>query len=339
MYEMMLQTKKPSRRGFTLIELLVVIAIIAILIALLLPAVQQAREAARRSTCKNNLKQIGLAFHNYHDTHRSFPSGVIDNNRAYNGNTGVADNLNGLGWGTMLLPYLDQAPLYNQISQQTNNFANNWMDANHDGNGDDPIASAFTQLAVFNCPSDPMDGLNEDIPIGTSAVAIGKSNYMANAGIDPNQMIPGTATRNKPVNGMFFENSNRKMRDITDGTSNTIFASERTTMDDAAGTTECGGFTCFWSGGLWIGGRLDNPSFRSGVGLYDVASIGNNADWQFGRSPSFGFAPGFIAKSAHVGGMHILMGDGAIRFLSENIDANIYQFLHTPQSGEVLGDY
>ena len=102
---------KRTRKGFTLIELLVVIAIIAILIALLLPAVQQAREAARRSTCKNNLKQIGISLHNYHDVHNAFPPGWI----AVENNSPNIEGESGFGWGTMLLPYMDQAPLYQQM--------------------------------------------------------------------------------------------------------------------------------------------------------------------------------------------------------------------------------
>ena len=332
-----------TRHGFTLIELLVVIAIIAILVALLLPAVQQAREAARRSSCKNNLKQLGLGLHNYHDTFNVFPPGCIDNDRAYNSaSSGPALNRNGLGWGTMILPYIEQSALYEAIGTQTNGFSTNWQDANNDGTGTDPIDAAYQEISVFNCPSDPMDGINRDMPVPVtnppSAVYVGKSNYLGNAGIGPNQMVPGTANPDKFVNGIFFENSNRKMRDITDGTSNTLLISERTTQDDNASTTQCGGFVCFWPGGLWIGPRLQDPVFRSGLELYDVANIGSNTDWQFGQS-TFGFAPGFIAKSSHKGGMHILLCDGSTQFLSENVDATTYQSLHTPQGGEVLGEF
>ena len=128
-----------ARRGFTLIELLVVIAIIAILIALLLPAVQQAREAARRASCKNNLKQIGLALHNYHDVHSAFPSGWIGVTNEQPSVLGAS----GFAWGTMVLPYLDQGPLYGKFN------LSNPLDAS-------PNRALITQhLTVYQCPSDP----------------------------------------------------------------------------------------------------------------------------------------------------------------------------------------
>jgi len=135
-----------KRRGFTLIELLVVIAIIAILIALLLPAVQQAREAARRSTCKNNLKQIGLALHNYHDTHRVFPPGCISRSIRSGGQdvwedaaSLTATGNQGTSWMLMILPYADQAPLYNQWNFSTNVMGNR--------------AQAENDIPGFYCPS------------------------------------------------------------------------------------------------------------------------------------------------------------------------------------------
>ena len=149
---------KRVKRGFTLIELLVVIAIIAILIALLLPAVQQAREAARRSQCKNNLKQIGTALHNYHETFRIFPPGVI--NSAWSGSGGgTTTGSNGLSWATMILPYADQAPLYKKfITTQ------HWLVGNTN-----EVAEILT---VFRCPSDVSPDQNASV-----TALMGTSNY------------------------------------------------------------------------------------------------------------------------------------------------------------------
>ncbi|MFH1299946.1 MAG: DUF1559 domain-containing protein [Planctomycetota bacterium] len=320
--------KSPFYRkfGFTLIELLVVIAIIAILIALLLPAVQQAREAARRSTCKNNLKQIGLALHNYHETHRIFPPSYIDNNPVMGSSSSASENLNSLGWGTMLLPFMDQAPLYNLIGTQTGNWAYHWMDANHTGTGSTTtaIAAARTVLPAFICPTDPMEGINTDLN------SFGKSNYLANSG-----------TSATVFDGVMYHNSTTRMKTITDGSSNTIFVSERTTENDAAGSTNCGGSACGWSGGLWIGPRLSSSTvgWFPGASTLDVEnSGGGSATYLIGGSnQTWGSA--WIASSSHEGGIHITLGDGSVRFLSENIDRNTYRALVTPNKGEIIGEF
>jgi len=208
---------RQKRRGFTLIELLVVIAIIAILIALLLPAVQQAREAARRSQCKNNLKQIGLALHNYHDVFSTFPPGWI----------GVENGLpspegeSGFAWGTMILPYLDQAPLYNQF-----NYTLAMDLAPNRGVLDN-------YLDVFSCPSDPKPNTFTIQDRNSTDVELAVSNYVGVFGtteIHDCENAPGTA----PVtssgqcvsDGVFFHNSRIKMRDIIDGTSSTLMVGE-----------------------------------------------------------------------------------------------------------------
>jgi len=317
-------------RAFTLIELLVVIAIIAILIALLLPAVQQAREAARRSQCKNNLKQMGLALHNYYDAMNVFPPGFVDNNPAFSasGDIGATGNLNNLGWGTMILPYLDQAPLYNNIGLQTQDFSRNWLDANHDGsaptNYSDAIAAAKTILPVFMCPSDPMGGLNSD------KNNFGKSNYIGSGST--------SATNN---NAMFFVNSSRKFQDVGDGTSNTLFVVEKSTKNDPTGTVNCGGTPCAFGGGLWIGPRIQSAAatWHPGNYLFDVQSSGGGNDTYLIGASNQTWGDDWIAASAHVGGMQVLMGDGAVRFLSENIGRLTYLAIVTPNSGELVGEF
>ena len=210
--------RRNSPRGFTLIELLVVIAIIAILIALLLPAVQQAREAARRSQCKNNLKQLGLALHNYHDTHRIFPFGY---------RTNPADPSNGnsdswIGWGTMILPFVDQASLYNLLAD---NDAFNCCVRWHQRAAITTEPGSKSVLPVFICPSDPMGGVNTDMN------SHGKSNYKG----------VGDHMSNDPYifNSDVYSPGTR-MRDIIDGTSNTAMVGEAGTLDT-------------YIGSLWIG--------------------------------------------------------------------------------------
>lgn len=297
-------------RGFTLIELLVVIAIIAILIALLLPAVQQAREAARRSTCKNNLKQMGVAFHNYHETHRTFPPGWIDGNLAL-GNAAEEANKNGLSWATMLLPFMDQAPLYNQVGTETNNFTMNW----HIGYSGAAIPSATTPIAIFNCPSDPMGGVNTD------KGGFGKSNYATE------RFVVGV-------------NKKLQMRDFTDGTTNTILVGEVRTQDETGATGSCGGTACDeFTGKLWIGARTASWGWEAGLQAEDVYFIGYNTPSDFINGGARTVADRFALSSTHVGGVHIMLADGSVRFLSENIDTQTYEWLNDEKDGNVIGEF
>eukprot|EP00475_Leptophrys_vorax_P003448 TRINITY_DN12047_c0_g1_i1.p1 TRINITY_DN12047_c0_g1~~TRINITY_DN12047_c0_g1_i1.p1 ORF type:complete len:244 (-),score=19.27 TRINITY_DN12047_c0_g1_i1:451-1107(-) len=204
-------SRRPARsRGFTLIELLVVIAIIAVLIALLLPAVQQAREAARRTQCKNNLKQFALALHNYHDTFTLFP-------RAVNGSIydGQGDGWRSYSAQAMMLPYIDQAPLYNQI-----NFSANACCDNGGGPANNDAVMGKIKIGAFVCPSSEVPG-NITAP-NSYAVCNG-----SNTGFDADQ-------NQGQQNGMFNRYQLVRMGDCTDGTSNTIFASE-ILMSDGSG--------------------------------------------------------------------------------------------------------
>ena len=205
-----------QRRGFTLIELLVVIAIIAVLIALLLPAVQQAREAARRSQCKNNFKQIGVALHNYHDTFRVYQPGLYNNINQWS--TLAASER--IGWLSALLPYIDQAPLYNQ-----------WQTAFAAGTNGLAFAGRFTVLPVLMCPSDPnagkmsgwTNGFAGNLLLSGGARAWGVQNTATDS-------AGGTPT------GLFYTNSSVAIRDVTDGTSNTIMSSEINLVPDGGAT-------------------------------------------------------------------------------------------------------
>ena len=194
-----------SRRGFTLIELLVVIAIIAVLIALLLPAVQQAREAARRTQCKNNLKQLGLALHNYHDTFLVFPPGQFQPL-----GTNVNSSTNRSCWMQRILPYIDQATLFNTFATNMSGpagFASNWPGAN-------------TILPALMCPSDPSS------PKNATASGLANQGFSGNYSVCAGSTTFGVDGGGDKLNGMFFCYSRTSIRDTTDGTSNTLLAGE-----------------------------------------------------------------------------------------------------------------
>ncbi len=272
------------RRGFTLIELLVVIAIVAILIALLLPAVQQAREAARRSQCTNNLKQIGLALHNYHDTHKCFPAGFY--------------TAHGWAWGTMILPMIDQANLYNKLAP------NGLMDLSNAT----VLANCQTVVPAFICPSNPWPtpDRNTEVNIqnsGTSGYYLALSNYVAVSGTNAYDCYTNPAT----ANGTMFRNSSVKIRDMTDGTSNTVVVTER----DNGGSR----FASVWAG-------TNAPANDASCGQ-DLTNSDQYHRTLVSLRATYGAINGSVGRcpgSYHEGGVHFLMGDGAVRFVNENID-------------------
>ncbi|MGQ0636611.1 MAG: DUF1559 domain-containing protein [Planctomycetaceae bacterium] len=337
----------PARtRGFTLIELLVVIAIIAVVIALLLPAVQQAREAARRTQCKNNLKQIGLAAHNYHDAHSALPPG-----RLINLVTGQGHCFSGYAY---LLPFLDQGNLYQQID---------WT-ANPDIIPGNNAAMTAMVLPVFQCPSD----LATIIQAG-----FGVHNYPLNTG----STFP-VSPRNPsavPVTGIFFENSRVRFADVTDGTSQTVCVSETVKADPNGPTTWDGvgrtnGFVLTrGNDNLFNGPELTNYASQcSGSGLLLQQSRGSK--WLYGapghslynhiRPPNDTAGPdcrggiphsnktdaqwrllshNVTAHSRHVGGVHALFCDGHVQFVGNSINTGTWQALGSRNRGEVVGEF
>ena len=277
------------RRGFTLIELLVVIAIIAVLIALLLPAVQQAREAARRTQCRNNMHQLGLALHNYHDAHSCFPPAAVCS----------VDGSNWwwpeIGWGVMLLPYIDESALYNAFNCSLGNRS-----------GANSTVS-FSQLAQLLCPSSSTAGQ-------TYAGVGSYTTYQASLGPEPqNTGNPGVGRR-----GMMWRNSRVRIRDVRDGTSQTVLMGEC-----VAGLAGCG-YTArnFWHG--------------RAVALADEITCTMN--WPINHPPNFCDPLAQAFASWHEGGAFFLMADGAVRFLSENIDYATYQALGTRAGNEIVDD-
>ncbi len=296
------------RKGFTLIELLVVIAIIAILIALLLPAVQQAREAARRSTCKNNLKQIGLALHNYHETHRVFPFGQM-----HPISTALAGEDRRVMWMHMLLPFLDQSTLYNTISPRFvgTTGALTWP-------------GRETILPVFMCPSDPESGKIETA--GGSRQGF-HGNYVVCAG----STTFGTTGQGLSLNGLFYVRSNTRMRDITDGTSNTAMASEILLTPDTTAHDLRGRYYNAWEGNVWFS-TLNPPNTTVGDRSSYCVSAVRRPCASSGENVQY-------ARSMHVGGAHTLLADGAVRFISDNIDTTTWNNVGARNDGKVLGEF
>ncbi|MAX40342.1 MAG: prepilin-type cleavage/methylation domain-containing protein [Gimesia sp.] len=309
-----------NRKGFTLIELLVVIAIIAILIALLLPAVQQAREAARRNSCKNNMKQIGLALHNYHDSFTSLPPGSIVwyNGSRYNGH--------GWTWHASILPYLDQGNMYDQIQGPDSSG----MGAESGGVNDPKQQLAGqTVISVFWCPSQP------DVTLGAQKNGYSPSNYNGNMGTligsSGDNCISGSITDAAGMaakggcmgaDGVFYISSSVAFRDITDGLSNTILVSE---VIDSGGDSDMLGGGGSDRKHCFSNGADSNPPTE--MTEYLIAAEGNDPINSYGEE---------AAGSYHTGGAHFVFGDGRVRFLSENMDMALYRAISTRAKRETL---
>lgn len=329
---------KKMKKGFTLIELLVVIAIIAILIALLLPAVQQAREAARRSQCKNNLKQIGLALHNYHETAGTLPPGIVNTTWAGSA-TPLPAASNQFAWSLMILPFLDQAPLYKKFitTSPLVTTPNN-------------LTLAAEILTAYRCPSDT--GEEQTAQHSTLATIMGTSNYPGNFGNgDPNQAIDPVTNQARVCQGIFGQNTKVRIRDIKDGTSNVIVVGERR-MGRTCNAVDTGGLmgksgaaypitsACtFWAG------TADDTAFVTVVGTTtNEVPNPDSADPNLVikiKLPSTlhqdDSSTGF--NSYHTGGAHFLLGDGTVRFITENVNTQTYINLSRRSDGATLGGF
>lgn len=331
--------KHVKRRGFTLIELLVVIAIIAILIALLLPAVQQAREAARRSTCKNNLKQIGLALHNYNETHGVFPFSVTHAHSITAGSANHTFGLNHRGW-TMLLPFMDQANLYNRfnssLASSTGAPAAKPVPGNllpgAPGNANDEVISEI--VPGFMCPSDnnvthyrSTTSPHYSIAPGSSTEFAAHTNYEFSV-IRTSSSANNWLSDSKTTRRMFGMDACCKIRDVTDGMSNAVACAEtiRWTFNGASAT---------WGHAKWVGHGVD-LTYGNGINYWKCCSwytppnvsgtVGRLGDWS-------------TVGSLHTGGAHVLLGDGAVRFISENIDRVTRNNLAYISDGNPLGEF
>ncbi|WP_261365426.1 DUF1559 domain-containing protein [Anatilimnocola floriformis] len=300
-----LSLRTPVRaRGFTLVELLVVIAIIGVLVALLLPAVQAAREAARSAQCKNNLRQVGLALHNYHDIHGRLPPGWIGN---------TPEGVPGWGWSVSILPQIEQQPLHDNLIQRNL-----------------PISDAVNQTArehiipVLLCASDPNpkrfklgtggdhghdhedevegEAHQHSVDDGTPMFQVSRSNYVGVFGTNEVEDAPNNG------DGSFYFLSSTRFSDITDGLSNTLVIGERSAR---------------FGGSMWQGVvPTANEAMVRVVGVGDHTP--NHRDHHF---DDFG--------SYHPGGVHFVGGDGSVRRFNDTIDLQVYQAMLTRAGGEV----
>ncbi len=329
-----------STRGFTLVELLVVIAIIGILVALLLPAVQAAREAARRMQCSNNQKQIGLAMHNYHDTFKVFPPGVMPQD------TGRQRQPS---WIVRTFPFLEQSTTFDQA-----------VFADTDWTGQDRADRNWkikntVEVGAFYCPSSDMDKKRTETPRGDtqalgapSSIQVQISCYAGIAGTyyNPNDMVSapspnysnyGRATFNGVMAsvGGNGQRSPVNFAGIRDGTSNTICVAEQSAYykDSNNNKTDCR--AGLWAGGMWACGPGGDADW-----WLNVTVVRYPINW---NGPASDYCPGYrkhtITRSNHPGGAQAVLSDGSVRFVSETIDFGTYMRLCDRQDGLPVGEY
>ena len=322
---------KIQKNGFTLVELLVVIAIIGILIGMLLPAVQQVREAARRISCGNNMRQMTLGLMSYESAHQHFPSGVIGN--------GLGPAFPGLNWGSLILPFLEQNTLHDILSEQSNNFSNpNWADP---VNGD----SAINVLPVFLCPSDDSDVQNRNrfsspaaLPGGAFGTFHARSNYIGVLGPRLKVDFPNvddfddvSFTESGPIGDLFtldlpgilYLNSEVTFGEISDGASNTLIIGERDSFTFPDGRQRSAGT---WCASLFAQSLTPSLGPTSDEPLFTLNStiLGER------------FARQYPFASSHPGGANFGRADGSVQFVAETVSGTLYQAMGTKAGGEVL---
>jgi prepilin-type N-terminal cleavage/methylation domain-containing protein len=320
------------RRGFTLIELLVVIAIIAVLIGLLLPAVQQAREAARRSQCKNNLKQLGLAMHNYADVFLGLPPGGIQQTTNANGVGTLVNDRDSWGYFHRILPYLDQAPLYSTID----------MNRRYNGAANNNWGLRAAHFSVALCPSDNKTATE----MTNTTWACTMHNYPVNFGTttyDGRTLVRSgvTITGSK---GLFEFDRSVTFGDCTDGMSNTLMVGEVITPEAYNTWGAMGRIVAIMGSGFTA---LNSPNSVADDELLQChTNLGSGLGPRCTQNPPEGAITAHqyqrhvvTLRSWHTGGSHCALGDGTVRFISDNIDTNLLRALAGKSDGKTVGDF
>jgi prepilin-type N-terminal cleavage/methylation domain-containing protein/prepilin-type processing-associated H-X9-DG protein len=315
-----MHSKTRDRQAFTLIELLVVIAIIGVLVSLLLPAVQKVREAANRASCQNNLKQIGLALHNFHDTYKYLPGNIRPS----------ATNTVRVRWVTFLLPFFEQGNVY-----QAYHFDKNWSD---------PLNLPLTSLPlkIFQCPSSPDPDRLDYLPENPMDGIVATGDYSGIYGVDPELVTLGLV--NEAGEGMISKTKKIRFADVVDGLSNTLHV------------TESAGKPALWqgrqqvgtppdvrvNGGAWSRPESEIPLLRGSsadgtVFPGPVAINATNGQQQtVYPDPYYGVDGTGAVYGFHPGGVNTLFVDGSVHFINQNLDIRTFAALVTRAGGEVL---
>lgn len=342
----MSELRSKNRRGFTLVELLVVIAIIAVLIALLLPAVQQAREAARRSSCVNNMKQLAVAMHNYHDQWGAFPIGAL-----HSQTPGLRSNLDrGTSFFVALLPFVEQASLYNELKDSAaggvgnTDIANNVNGQVFDGR----------RLSVLSCPSSPLPQLTD--PLTTTPHGVMMPTYVgisgaATVGGGPNPDSEPTYNGVMASSGILVPNRSVNFSDVSDGSTNTMMLGEQSSYArDAAGNEI--DLRSSNSHGAWVGSTGsgipgDGTWFCRDFESWNITTIRYPVNFLDATAAQAGGATGVgpedganrPLQSIHPGGANIALTDGSVRFISESVDYTLLTNLANRSDGNEISDF